>query len=222
MNNRKPIIFSDFDGTFTDKDIGYRLFTHFSGGLNQSLVGDWKKGLISSKDCLLKEAEMIRTALYDIHSFLDAFSLSSGAMEFYQTVKQQKIPFYIVSDGVDIYIDYVLKKHGLEGIRHFCNRGEIRDGRLIINFPYDNDGCVRCGCCKGARIRDLVRENRPSWEVIFIGDGLSDICAVPKADIIFAKGDLLEYCRAENATAIEYENFFDILNHLKESGRIFG
>jgi 2-hydroxy-3-keto-5-methylthiopentenyl-1-phosphate phosphatase len=56
--------------------------------------------------------------------------------------------------------------------------------------------------------------------VVFIGDGLSDICATAHADIIFARGDFLAYCRRENLKAVEYENFFDILNYLRKTGKI--
>ena len=54
--------------------------------------------------------------------------------------------------------------------------------------------------------------------MIFIGDGLSDLCAVPHADIVYARGDLLNYCREKDINAVEYGNFFDIINSLRESG----
>ena len=222
MKKRRTIIFSDFDGTFTEKDIGYRLFRHFSQGRNIPLVKRWKKGLVSSRDCLLEEAAMIRVSLDEIHLFLEKFNLSPGAVDFYRIIKRQNIPFYIVSDGLDIYLEHVLKRHGLDEIEFFCNRGTIKDRQLILSFPYDNDGCKRCGCCKGVRINDLIKSDRAAWEVIFIGDGLSDICAVPHADIIFARGDFLDYCRAKNVNAIEYGNFFDILKCLEGSGHISG
>lgn len=219
---KRPIIFCDFDGTFVEKDIGYNLFRHFSGGKNLKLVEDWKKGLISSRDCILREAAMFNASLDEVHAFLADFKLSSGAREFYETVSEQNIPFYIVSDGMDIYIEYVLDNHSLKNMKYFCNKGAIRDRRLSLEFPFDNSGCERCGCCKGARISDLVGTSRPDWEVIFIGDGLSDICAVPHADILFARGDLLKYCQSQNVTAIEYGDFFDILDCLKKSGRVSG
>jgi 2,3-diketo-5-methylthio-1-phosphopentane phosphatase len=222
MVTGKPIIFSDFDSTFAEKDIGYRLFSHFSRGKNQKLVDCWKKGQLSSRDCLLMEASMIYASLDDIRSFLNSFRLAPGVTEFYAAIKGGNIPFFIVSDGVDIYIDYILRKYDLGEIEYFSNRGIFQNGRMQIEFPHDNRGCVRCGCCKGARIIDLVGENRAGWTVIFIGDGLSDICAVANADIIFARGDLLQFCRSKNLAAIEYEDFYDILKRLRNAGIISG
>lgn len=216
MSEKKPIIFSDFDGTFTEKDVGYRMFSHFSNQQNRNLVEDWKNRLISSRDCLLKEAAMLNCSLDEIYAFLDSFKLAPGAKEFYKKVKNQELPFYIVSDGIDIYIDYILNKFGLGEIKYSGNRGTVRDNRLRLEFIYDNYDCRRCGCCKGARIIDRVGKENKNWNVIFIGDGLSDICALPQSDIVFARGDLLNYCREKEINAIEYEDFFNIIDCLRK------
>ncbi len=218
MSEKKPVIFCDFDGTFTEKDIGYRMFSFFSGGRNRELVDNWKKGLISSRDCLLKEAAMLSSSLDEIYAFLDNFRLAPGVTDFYTLVRNHDIPFSIVSDGIDIYINYILNKYGFGEIKYCCNRGTIRNNRLHLEFVYDNYDCLRCGCCKGARIIDQVGSENKNWNVIFIGDGLSDICAVPQADMIYARGDLLNYCREEDLNAVEYENFFDIIDSLRKSG----
>ena len=218
--NKKTIIFSDFDGSFAEKDIGHRIFRHFSEGRILPLVERWKKGEISSRECLTREAAMIHPSADEIHAFIDGFSLSEGALQFYGIIKSLRIPFYIVSDGNDLYIDFILRKYKIDEIKYFSNKGRIEENKLYIDFVHDNNGCERCGCCKGARINDLVGADRSAWEVIFIGDGLSDICAVPYADKIFARGDLLGYCRERGIDATEYSNFYDIIDSLKESGHI--
>jgi len=222
MENPRLIIFSDFDGTFTAKDVGNRIFTHFSGGANRRLVEDWKKGRITSRECLRGEAAITRVSPEELFPFLDSFELASGAEEFYRLIRGQNVPFSILSDGLDLYIKFILKKYDLEGIPFYANRGILRDGGLVIEFPFENDGCPRCGSCKGTRIAEIVGREPDKYEVIFIGDGLSDICAVPRADIIFARGDLLDFCRLNGLTAVEYGNFFDILDWLKSTGRITG
>jgi len=218
MSDKKTIIFSDFDGSFTEKDIGYHLFTHFSGGRNRQCVEDWKKGLVSSRDTLIKETSLLNCSLDEIHKFLDDYNLRSGATNFYELTKKQFIPFYVISEGLDTYIGYVLSKHGLNELKYYCNRGILNNNRIHPEFLYNNYDCTRCGCCKGARIIDQVGKDRENWHVIFIGDGLSDTCAVPHADLIFARGDLLKYCREKNINTVEYESFFDIIDTLREFG----
>jgi 2-hydroxy-3-keto-5-methylthiopentenyl-1-phosphate phosphatase len=223
MQTAQTIIFIDFDGTFSEKDIGHKLFTHFSNGVNLQFVEKWKNGTLSTRDCMLEEASLLEIDEPELYRFLDQFKLRAGANELYHYAKLSGIPFYIVSDGSDIYIKYILKKYNLEEIRYFANRAEIINSRYILDFPYDNGGCIRCGCCKGVRIKEITGDKRNARRIIFIGDGLSDICALPHADIIFARGDLLKYCRLENIKACEYGDFFDILdwlkNHEKSSGK---
>jgi 2,3-diketo-5-methylthio-1-phosphopentane phosphatase len=220
MSDKKNIIFCDFDGTFTEKDIGHRLYRTFAGDSILEIVNKWMQGQISSRQCLLEEAALVRVTEADLHRFLDKFSLREGAPEFYECMKSRGIPFYITSDGADLYIDFVLKKFGLAEIKVFSNHVRLEGDRFIMEFPYENDGCRRCGSCKGSRIRETVGHNREQYRVIFIGDGLSDICALPESDLIFARSDLLRYCRENGFAAIEYESFFDILNYLKKTGMI--
>ena len=215
MKNR--IIFSDFDGTFSEKDVGHRLYTHFSGGENLKYVEMWKKGLISTRESMTGEASLLNVSEKEIYQFLEQFKLRDGAIELYEFAKLLKIPFYILSDGSDIYLKFILKKYGLEEIKYFTNSVTIKNNQYIISFPYDNGDCSRCGCCKGARINEIVAGDKDKWEIIFIGDGLSDICALEHADTIFARGDLLKYCDSNNIKAWEYRDFFDILKWLKTS-----
>ena len=222
MKNQRPIIFCDFDGTFAEKDIGYRIFRHFSGGANDSLVTSWKKGQITSRECLIKEAQLIKITTDELFEFVDQFQLRAGAEEFYRATIKNNIPFYILSDGINLYIDQILEKYQLAEIKYFSNRASIKNDRMTIEFPHDNYNCPRCGCCKGARIKDIVGDDRSDRQIIYIGDGLSDICAVDFADLIFARGDFLKYCHQIGKVAVEYTDFFDILEYLGNTGIISG
>ncbi|UCD17006.1 MAG: MtnX-like HAD-IB family phosphatase [Candidatus Zixiibacteriota bacterium] len=222
MTGKNLIVFCDFDGTFTQKDVGHGMSRSFSEGEIIGLITRWKQGEITSRDCLREEAAMVRITEAEFYAFLDNCQLRQGAREFYDAVKSEGIPFYILSDGADLYINYILRRNNLTAIPYFSNRGTIRDNRFIIEFPYENDGCVRCGCCKGSRIREITGSERSQYKVVFIGDGLSDICALPEADIVFARGDLLAFCRSNRITALEYETFFDILDCLRKSGEFSG
>jgi len=223
MNNKlQPIIFCDFDGTFVKKEVSHWLFKKFTGNRNNEIVSNWKKGVISLRQCIQSEAELVSITNDQLHRFLNGFKLRTGADDFYQVMVKNNILFYLLSDGIDLYIDYILKKNELSEIKFFSNQASIKNGRLQIEFPHDNYNCERCGCCKGARIKDIIADQRNEYNIIFIGDGLSDICAIEHADYIFARGDLLKYCRSEGKVAFEYADFFDILNRLKNSGIISG
>ena len=74
-------------------------------------------------------------------------------------------------------------------------------------FPYAGSSCGRCGNCKGARADD---QRRLGYEVVMIGDGLSDRCGARAADRVVARGDLLEWCRREGVPAEPFEDFADV------------
>jgi len=69
--------------------------------------------------------------------------------------QQHGIKMTIVSDGLDFYIQKILKNHGLEGFL------EVRANHLVFldrdqiqpEFPYFVDGCGLCGNCKGFHVR---------------------------------------------------------------------
>ena len=55
----KLALFTDFDGTISKRDVGYSLFHHFSDGKNDLFLPDWKEGRMTTRECLLKEAELV-------------------------------------------------------------------------------------------------------------------------------------------------------------------
>jgi 2-hydroxy-3-keto-5-methylthiopentenyl-1-phosphate phosphatase len=45
---------------------------------------------------------------------------------------------------------------------------------------------------------------------VLVGDGLSDRCGAREADHVFARRDLLAWCRAERIEATPFESFADV------------
>lgn len=212
-NNHDLIIFSDFDGTVSRRDVGNRLFHHFSEGKSEEVVARWKAGEIDSRECLRLEAELARdTTLEEFYKFVDGFDLDPGFGDLVTLCKTHDVQLYIVSDGLDLYIRHLLTRDGLDGLPVFSNRANIHDGRLAITWPYAEESCGQCGNCKGYHVRRL---KSPAQTAVYIGDGKSDVCAVPEADIIFAKGDLAEYCRKENVDFFAFDDFSTVTEEIQ-------
>jgi 2-hydroxy-3-keto-5-methylthiopentenyl-1-phosphate phosphatase len=50
--------------------------------------------------------------------------------------------------------------------------------------------------------------------VIYVGDGLSDRCGARAADIVFARGALLDWCRSEGVEARPFHGFGGLIGAL--------
>lgn len=203
--NDDLIIFSDFDGTIARRDVGNKLFHYLSDGRSEEVVARWKAGEIDSRECLRQEAELARdTTLEEFFEFVDGFDLDPGFADLATLCRSCDLPLYIVSDGLDLYIRHLLNRHGFDALPVFSNRAIFDNGRLAITWPYADGSCGRCGNCKGYHIRRL---KKPAQTAVYIGDGRSDVCAVPEADVIFAKGELADYCRKESIDFCPFDDF---------------
>ncbi len=212
----KTAIFSDFDGTISLKDVGYSLFHHFSNGKNDELLPDWKSGVMSTRDCLLAEAAMVNASPDEIYKFIDTIGIDPDFPKLLTICQEKSIPLQILSDGLDIYIKYLLEKANLTNLDFLANHAELVNNTIEITFDHENKRCQRCGICKGEIISGFRESKDEPYQIIFIGDGYSDICAAKEADILFAKKDLKEYCIKEDINFISYTHFDEIVLELKQ------
>ena len=218
MSNKRLAVFCDFDGTVSRRDVGYNIFNRFSGGRNNDLLPDWKSGRMTSREILTQEAEMSPVTAEELYPYLDTFDLDPGFPSFVARLKQERIDLFLVSDGFDLYINYLLRRHDLNHLHLITNHGRLEDGYIKIEFPHVNRECKKCGSCKGERIREYRAHHDGPVYAVFIGDGFSDACGAEEADLVFAKKDLERYCRINNIDCVAYDDFFDVTRHMESNG----
>lgn len=208
-----PIIFSDFDGTITQLDVTDVILEQYADPSWREVEGQWLRGEIGSRECLERQAALVRVSTEQLDALIDAIPLDPDFPEFFRFVRDQQLPFYIVSDSFDYVIRRVLKRLGangeLENGRHLFSTGlQMDQGKLQVSFAHSKEGCEHgCATCKPSVIRNVRDEYRP---VIFVGDGLSDRFAVEEADMVFAKHELLAYCRQHNLPCRPFQTFSDV------------
>jgi len=211
------LIFSDFDGTLAQNDVGDALIKKFGDWPEcEKAVQRWIRGEISSREYYEVAASTMRVNQEQLNDFCDAQPLAPGFLEFAAFCRQQNWPLLVLSDGLDYYIQRLLARHGLD-LPVFANHLElVTPDRIEISFPYFEHSCGRCANCKGYHVRRLAK---PHEKIVYIGDGYSDRCGAQEADIIFAKGDLAKWCEEKAREYFRLENFENVLNWLKE-GRV--
>lgn len=206
---KKTIVVSDFDGTITQKDGLYTFVQDYAKGDWEKIEQDWTEGKISSKECLIEEFKLIPDLSEELISkFAKTIDVDEHFKDFYLNLSEKGIDFCVVSDGIDYFINKILKQHGLENLEIISNHGTFRGEFFELTFPNDSSECKNnAGTCKCKIISDLKQEYK---KVIYIGDGVSDFCVADKADILFAKSRLLNYCKENNIKHIPFETFEDI------------
>jgi len=220
MKERKIRLFTDFDGTVTNKDIANAIFDRFlrpellKQGWHREILDKWKAGEISSLECLTLECENTIVSEQELNAELDKYKLTDGFVEFAEYCKKNSVPLIILSDGLDYYIKYILVKYGLGEIEYRANHMFFYNGSLRVEFPFANYGCGRCGNCKRWHINTLRRGDEC---VVYVGDGYSDRYAIRSADITFARSDLAEYCEKALMDYFPYENFYDVLQYIEDN-----
>ena len=212
MTGLTPRAFIDFDGTITKVDVGNSFFRRF-GNEKESLrkVAMWKSGELSGSDLLLQEAEYVHVTKEEAVEFCRSCEMDPSFKDFVSFCRDSNIDMTILSDGLDFYIEEILKINGITGIPFYSNMAHFDTDRISIEIPYESD-CTKCANCKGHQI---LRRSGPDDVIIYIGNGFSDRCAVPYADIVFAKDDLLKHCEENNITYFPFESFADVITRLR-------
>lgn len=217
MKDPKLKIFCDFDGTVTKKDVWVDALGRFIKNKEafDLVCKDFECGLITSRECIRRELDLIEDfdfKLFD--SFIDLQELDDYFIEFKNYCEQNGFEIYLLSEGLDYYIKYVLNKFDIN-LKFYCNTliTSVVNGKLKLTceFPYSDEHCNSCGMSK----RNVLMANTNELEKeisVFIGDGVSDYCASNYADIVFAKNKLASYCWKNNITYYDYKNFNDIKN----------
>ena len=128
-------ILSDFDGTITKKDGLYSFISKYAQNNWEEIEQMWANGKIDSKTCLIKEFELVPNLSEKLISdFVKTVEIDEYFIDFYKNLRQKNIDFFIVSDGIDYFINQILKKYNLDDIKIISNHGEFFNKNFVITF----------------------------------------------------------------------------------------
>lgn len=195
-------VFVDFDGTIAPVDTTDLLLERFAAPAWRQIEDDWKAGRIGSRECLVRQIDLVRASEREMHEFVAGIDIDPGFPGFARLCQRLGHSVTVVSDGLDRTIAAVLARHGLE-LPFYANRLEWRGGdRWRLAFPHARSDCqALSGNCKCQ-----FTEGEPRRLRVVVGDGRSDFCVAGRADLVLAKSALLDHCRA---TAVPHFAFAD-------------
>jgi len=207
-------VFCDFDGTITVQDATDFILTRFADPEWQDIEEQWKKGAVGSAECMQRQVSLIRATRRQLDAALDEIEIDPSFPAFAGYCRSQGIPLTILSDGVDYFIHRILARHRLPSLPLIANQltihGHNGDRRYRLALPFSQAACESgAGMCKCR----CVRANAGTR--VYVGDGRSDFCVADKPDLLFAKGNLTQYCERQGIGFIRYRRFADVTRALK-------
>jgi len=204
-------VFCDFDGTITDRDSFDYLLEQLALPGWQEIEKRWQKDQISARECMSLQTALIPGPWTNVTSALQEVSFDPTFAGFAKWLRKSGIKLHIVSDGVDRVIRHLLQREGVQVDFVWSNRlVEDDHGNFTLEFPYASEDCLMGICKCGLLDRQSVNFRR-----VVIGDGKSDFCWAKPADLLFAKGKLLDFCRNEGITHTKFTDFDSIRNVLQ-------
>lgn len=212
--------FLDFDGTIATEDVVDIALDKYADKSWKQIEQDWASGKIGSKECLAKQVELIRATQEELIELASRVTIDPHFVSFLKKTEELGVLVTIVSDGFDLFIETILKKH-LSGMTQLLKALPIFSNKLVMAgkafkavFPHHTNCDHGCANCKPAVIKKLTSIEDM---VLFVGDGLSDRYAAQKAHMTFAKSKLLKYCEEKNIDHIAFKDFKKIEQWLTDN-----
>ena len=174
--SKTPIIFSDFDGTITERDVIISIMERFAPPewieiKNKILY----ERTITLKDGVEKLFSLIESSKKnEIVGFIkDKVKLREGFEDFLDFCEKEKIEFNVLSGGLDFHIEPVLGKFRNK-LKIFCNKANFNSEKIKIDYEYLPKDCSLCGDCGFCKIEVIERFPKERFTRILIGDSLTD------------------------------------------------
>lgn len=210
------VVISDFDGTITTSDLVVELTTRVDEA-NREVVNQVNRrelDLHAGLDTMFSRLPSSDRQLYEEY-LRHLARFRSGYHRFRTVLDESKIPFYIVSNGLDFMLDAVLgSEPEPTGTRRIANKARFDGDVITIDWQYPcQDPCPGgCGLCKHAVVKELRR--RHGAPIVYIGDGITDLNGAKAANRVYARGLLAQLLEEDGRDYTLFETFDDILTDL--------
>jgi len=206
-------IFFDFDNTITSFDVLDAIIKKFS------INSDWKKaeklwkaGHIGSRECLKRQFALIRVTRPELEKYISRVKILSNFDKLIVFLEKKGLKPVILSDSFSFIIKAILRSNGIKGVKIYSNDLKFQGNRVIPYFPYANMKCGKCGHCKNKQLKKILLRDKI---LMYVGDGRSDVCPAQEADIVFAKGYLLDFFKKKKKLCIAFRDIEDVFNYFR-------
>ncbi len=203
----------DFDGTIVSTDVTDRLLERFADPAWQELERAWAANAISSRECMIRQAELLTMTTEEMKSSLEHLAIDPAFADFVAFAQQADCHVQVASEGYTQVIRLLLSR-GKVPVLPIAATHLIANGpdKWVLGTPFVAPGCesgaatCKCSVAKEGRLAQVP--------TLLIGDGRSDFCLARRADFVFARGSLLEHCRRHGLPHAAVSDFLQARHHL--------
>ena len=206
------IIQCDFDGTIIKNNLSVLIREEYACGDWQKIDSDYLHGHLTVEQSNKLQFAFIKEPKERLQAFVrQHIELRSGFVEFVRYCQESAIPFAIVSSGLDFYIEPVLAEIGLPDLELHCGRTSFSSDGIDVSY-YDPDGNI---VNQGFKKKYLIWLKERGTNIIYLGDGLSDLEAACQADHVFAMGHLLDLLDRHSIEHSAFSDFYDLQRQIR-------
>ncbi len=207
----KTLVQCDFDGTITEDDASFYLLDAHAEGDWRSILEQYKEGRITVGEFNTRAFAMIKQDEATLLETLDEnVRIRPGFRELLDYCNYRGFRFVIVSNGLQFYIEAVLRSLGIKGIEVRAATNAFLPEGVQVQYIAP-DGTVLQDGFKEAHIKHYLSEG---YRVIYVGNGTSDSYASRHAHMVFATGELLNYYQKHGLSCIPFDDLSDVVTTL--------
>lgn len=208
----KTLVQCDFDGTITEKDVSFLILDAYTDGGWKQIWDQYQGGKISVGAFNTRAFAMVKADEQALLSFIKSrVRIRAGFDELLACCERKGFKFIIVSNGLDFYIEAILRDIGIDNIDVFAAQTRFGTDGIDIRYIGPQGDQLEDGF-KDAYV-SLFRER--GYRVIYIGNGASDISPARQAHHVFATGELLAHCREVKFDCTPFADLNDIITVLE-------
>ena len=208
----KILVQCDFDGTITEEDVSFMLLDAFADRDWRQLSREYQEGKMSVGRFNTRAFAMIkadRESLLEIAR--DNMKIRPGFHKLLACCRSKGFRFVIVSNGLDFYIEEILRGIGLADIEVFAAKTRFHPDGLKVQY-IGPDGSRLEDNFKGAYVNLFLKEG---YRIIYLGNGTSDLSPARQCHYIFATGNLLTHCKQTNLDCTPFTDFHQVIKALE-------
>jgi len=209
--SQKTLIQCDFDGTITKADVSFVLLDAFGG--------DWREMHRDYERNKITVGRFNQAAFATVKSDRETLTrlalrqaeIRPGFPEMVDYCRQRDFRFVIVSNGLDFYIEAILKDIGLNHVAYHAAETVFDPAGLKVRYV-GPDGNTLDNDFKVAYADLFVSQG---YRVAYIGNGVSDFPPASRCQRVFAVDSLLARCQRENLECTPFTDFHQVISALE-------